>query len=355
MGELNLNALQPERAQWVVGEVNQDFFNIGKSGDSDNNRRTIQLFAYDISEFTGLTPAELADADSFQIQFDGRMDFAFLAINEGVIASASALKIDQEPTDCTTDPTCLPHHRLCRWLTAMVIRSLSRESPCVRKTPIPTTTLHSLEIPRERPTRMVRPPLTTWLSASVRPIPDQIKFTFVLNAEGLDSAAPTAVDDTASVLEDDSASIDVLSNDRFGGNGPAATPVTIKTGPDDGTATINDGGTANDVSDDRIDYTPGDDFFGTDSFSYQIEDSLGATSAATVTVTVDPVNDAPSFTKGPDQTVSENAGGQSVANWATDISIGPSNESSNQTLLSKSLMTTTRCSPSSPTSARAVS
>ena len=39
------------------------------------------------------------------------------------------------------------------------------------------------------------------------------------------------------------------------------------------------------------------------------------------------VNDAPSFTKGADQTVNEDAGAQSVSGWATAISKGPANES----------------------------
>ena len=37
-------------------------------------------------------------------------------------------------------------------------------------------------------------------------------------------------------------------------------------------------------------------------------------------------NSAPSFTKGPDQSVNEDAGAQTVANWATGISAGPPNE-----------------------------
>jgi hypothetical protein len=49
--------------------------------------------------------------------------------------------------------------------------------------------------------------------------------------------------------------------------------------------------------------------------------------AQTFTITINSVNDAPSFTKGPDQTVNNNAGLQTVANWATNISAGPSNES----------------------------
>jgi CSLREA domain-containing protein len=47
----------------------------------------------------------------------------------------------------------------------------------------------------------------------------------------------------------------------------------------------------------------------------------------TFTITVNPVNDAPSFTKGPNQTVNNNAGAQTVNNWATNISPGPSDES----------------------------
>jgi hypothetical protein len=51
------------------------------------------------------------------------------------------------------------------------------------------------------------------------------------------------------------------------------------------------------------------------------------TAVRTFTVTVNAVNDAPSFTKGPDHTVSVNAGAQTVNNWATNISAGPSDES----------------------------
>jgi hypothetical protein len=44
-------------------------------------------------------------------------------------------------------------------------------------------------------------------------------------------------------------------------------------------------------------------------------------------VTGTPVNDVPSFTKGANQTVLEDAGAQSVGGWATAISAGPANES----------------------------
>jgi hypothetical protein len=47
----------------------------------------------------------------------------------------------------------------------------------------------------------------------------------------------------------------------------------------------------------------------------------------TFVINVTPVNDPPGFTKGPDQTVLEDAGPQSVPNWATNISAGPPDES----------------------------
>jgi uncharacterized delta-60 repeat protein len=51
----------------------------------------------------------------------------------------------------------------------------------------------------------------------------------------------------------------------------------------------------------------------------------------TVTINVTAVNDVPSFTKGADQTVNEDAGAQTVNGWATSLGKGPANESA-QTL-----------------------
>ncbi len=53
--------------------------------------------------------------------------------------------------------------------------------------------------------------------------------------------------------------------------------------------------------------------------------------ANTLTITVAAVNDAPTFTVGANQTVDEDSGSHTVANWATEISAGPSDESA-QTL-----------------------
>src|SRR4029077_1499732 len=49
--------------------------------------------------------------------------------------------------------------------------------------------------------------------------------------------------------------------------------------------------------------------------------------AQTFTINITAVNDAPSFTKGADQTALEDGGAQSVSGWATIMLTGPSDES----------------------------
>ena len=67
------------------------------------------------------------------------------------------------------------------------------------------------------------------------------------------------------------------------------------------------------------------------SFTFQIQDNGGVDldqSPNTITVDVTAVNDVPSFTKGADQTVRQDTTAQSIVGWATSISAGPANESS---------------------------
>ena len=130
--------------------------------------------------------------------------------------------------------------------------------------------------------------------------------------------APTAVDDTRTVSEDSgSNAIDVLANDSTVPDTGEILTVTGVTEAAKGSVAIV-GGTS-------VSYTPDQDANGTDSFTYTISDG-NSTDTATVNVTVTSVNDAPSFTKGADQSVVEDAGAQSVTGWATSISPGPADE-----------------------------
>ena len=64
------------------------------------------------------------------------------------------------------------------------------------------------------------------------------------------------------------------------------------------------------------------------TITFVANDGAFTSTTATTTLTILAANDPPSFTKGPDQTVNEDALAQTVANWATNISPGPGNESS---------------------------
>ncbi|WP_374089806.1 Ig-like domain-containing protein [Methylomicrobium lacus] len=94
---------------------------------------------------------------------------------------------------------------------------------------------------------------------------------------------PVANDDTASVEEDGTTTLPVLSNDSVSG-GNSLSIVSVGT-PGHGVATINNDGT--------IAYKPSANFYGSDSFTYTISDGIGGSASATVNITVNPVNDAP--------------------------------------------------------------
>ena len=95
--------------------------------------------------------------------------------------------------------------------------------------------------------------------------------------------APRATDDAAVTDEDQAITLDVLANDTD----PDLNPLTVSAvGPGAfGTVSINENGT--------VTYTPDGDAHGTDTFTYTLSDGKGGFSTAIVSVTVNPINDAP--------------------------------------------------------------
>jgi hypothetical protein len=89
------------------------------------------------------------------------------------------------------------------------------------------------------------------------------------------------------------------------------------------------------ASDGTLTYTPAADAYGVANVTAIAIDDGGtadggvdSSGPVAFTITINPVNDAPGFTAGPDQTAISLLGAQSVSGWATGISPGPSNESS---------------------------
>ena len=108
---------------------------------------------------------------------------------------------------------------------------------------------------------------------------------------------PFALTDTASIPEDSSAfTIDVIAND-FANAGATKDLLTFgQPAAGTGTVVLNDNGTATNFSDDKLVYTPPANFFGDAVFTYTMNDTNAGSvaSTGTVTITVTPVNDAPS-------------------------------------------------------------
>jgi hypothetical protein len=96
---------------------------------------------------------------------------------------------------------------------------------------------------------------------------------------------PVAADDTVSSDEDISLNINAVANDSDvdGNLNPSSTAVV--SAPSNGTLINNGDGT--------FTYTSNENYNGTDSFDYRICDTDGLCNTATVTITVNPVNDPP--------------------------------------------------------------
>jgi hypothetical protein len=75
-------------------------------------------------------------------------------------------------------------------------------------------------------------------------------------------------------------------------------------------------------------YTPAANYNGPDSFTFKANDGTADSNVASVSIDIASINDAPSFSKGANQTVAEDASPQTVTGWATSILAGPADEAS---------------------------
>ena len=106
-------------------------------------------------------------------------------------------------------------------------------------------------------------------------------FSLVINPV---NDVPVAGDDSFTAIEDTPRNLQVLLNDVDDDGDSLSVSVT---------SAPNRGGTVSVNADGSFDYQPAANFFGTETFDYQVDDGNGGTSTATVTVNVLSQNDAP--------------------------------------------------------------
>ncbi|MGJ8545310.1 MAG: cadherin-like domain-containing protein [Sulfitobacter sp.] len=121
---------------------------------------------------------------------------------------------------------------------------------------------------------------------------DSALHTITVGTDG--NTAPVAADDSLSLDEDTTATINVLSNDSDADLDPLS--VTEASSPD-GDVVINEDG--------ELEFTPNPDFNGETTITYTISDGNGGFDTATVAVTVNPINDDPVANDDTDSTTYE--------------------------------------------------
>lgn len=109
----------------------------------------------------------------------------------------------------------------------------------------------------------------------------------VVLVEYLVIAAPPVADDDAYSVDEDTVLTVTAPGVLDGDTDPDGDPLTavLDSGPSNGTLTLNPNGS--------FTYTPSTDFNGTDTFTYRANDGTSDSNVATVTITVNPLNDAP--------------------------------------------------------------
>ena len=136
------------------------------------------------------------------------------------------------------------------------------------------------------------------------------------------NAAPVANDDAATTNEDTSIAIDVKANDTDANGNSLSVVATSLSDPANGTVALITSG----ADEGKVLYTPDSNYNNTgggnaDTFTYKVSDGTAQSNAATVRVTVNPDNDAPTTPGAITPTQSLNNDGAFTLDWgaSTDV------------------------------------
>ncbi len=136
----------------------------------------------------------------------------------------------------------------------------------------------------------------------------------VNDAPVLDPPAPSSV----TMSEDGAPTPFALDLDAIDDDGDSIVWSTVQMTPAGGEASINDQGI--------VSYRPAADFFGADSIAIEFSDGT-VNQSVSIEVTVESVNDAPSFVANNPPPVLSSAGPVTISDWIESVTVGPANES----------------------------
>ncbi len=160
----------------------------------------------------------------------------------------------------------------------------------------------------------------------------------IADAVMLVEAAPTAGDDEITTPEDTPVTLTVTTNDADAGGRPVR---MIAVSPTAMTADDLVLGSVVCLNNSDVCFTPAPNASGTATFTYTVEDDTWQEATGTVTVTVTPVNDPPTFSlrdnpalpePSPDLSNTEDDGPVSIATFYVDASAGAPDEDAGETL-----------------------
>jgi CSLREA domain-containing protein len=153
------------------------------------------------------------------------------------------------------------------------------------------------------------------------------------------NAAPVANDDAATINEDASVAIDVKANDTDANGNSLSVVATSLSDPANGAVALITSG----ADTGKVLYTPDLNYNNTggpnaDTFTYKVSDSTAQSNAATVRVTVNPVNDDPTISDIANQETNEDVSTGAISFTVGDLETAASSlevegSSTNQTLV----------------------
>ena len=227
--------------------------------------------------------------DAIKSSVDKKDDLTNKVATEGRVNSYSALKTITDSEDENSAPVANDDNSTTEYNTKVVIDVLQNDSDANND----ALTIISLTQPKNGEAKIVDNKIEYTPNDGFSG-DDSFSYTIedehnatatanvVVTVEEKKNSAPVAQDDSASVDEDNKILIDVLANDSDA-DGDA---LEIVLGKEPSYGSVK-------VVDNKIEYTPNKDYNGQDSFTYSVSDSKEQSQEATVSITINPVNDAP--------------------------------------------------------------